>query len=297
MAKLVGVFAASHGPMIVRNWSTLSPGWQETITAAFTELGQRMRAARPDVLIEISPDHWVNFFIDNLPSICVGVGETHEGPPEPWLKDFPHRKIAGHPQLAGHIVKTALELDFEPSVSYRLALDHGFCIPLWKAGLEPLPAIVPIIFNDLEPPFPSVKRCYGWGEMLAEAVASFPGDLRVAVLATGGLSHSIGEPTMGEIDEAFDRACIGRFAAGDPLALIDFLNERLPSIGNGAAEIRNWVAAHGAAGGRGFELVDYLPVPTVIVGCGFAAWRLTPASPRRAAPARRRPSARPRRSA
>ena len=274
MAELVGVYAASHGPMIVRNWNILAPAERENLTAAFSELGRRIKAARPDALIVISPDHWVNFFIDNLPAICVGVGEAHDGPPEPWFTEFPHRKMAGHPPLAEHIVRTALERDFEPSISYKLALDHGFCIPLWKAGLDPLPAIVPVIFNDLEPPLPSVRRCYSWGAMLAEAVASFPGKLRVGVLATGGLSHSIGEPDMGRIDEAFDRDCIRRFENGDAPALFDFLNERLPGAGNGASEVRNWVAAHGAARGRGFELIRYDPIPNVYVGCGFASWKL-----------------------
>ena len=274
MAELVGVYASSHGPMIVRNWTTLPSRWKETITTAFDELGRRIKDARPDVLVVISPDHWVNFFIDNLPAICVGVGETHGGPPEPWFHEFPHKSLPGHSQLANHIVATALEHDFEPSVSYQLKLDHGFCIPVWKAGLAPMPAIVPVIFNDLEPPFPSVKRCYAWGAMLAQAIRSFPGDLRVGILGTGGLSHSIGEPTMGAIDEAFDRACIGRFEAGDPSALINFLNERLPTQGNGSAEIRNWVAAHGAAGGRGFDLIRYDPIPEVYVGCGFASWKV-----------------------
>ena len=274
MAELVGVYAASHGPMIVRNWKNLAPAERENLTSAFSELGRRIKAARPDALIVISPDHWVNFFIDNLPAICVGVGEAHDGPPEPWFKEFPHRKMAGHPPLAEHVVRTALERDFEPSISYKLALDHGFCIPLWKAGLDPLPAIVPVIFNDLEPPLPSVRRCYSWGAMLAAAVASFPGKLRVGVLATGGLSHSIGEPDMGRIDEAFDRDCIRRFENGDAPALFDFLDERLPGAGNGASEVRNWVAAHGAARGRGFELIRYDPIPNVYVGCGFASWKL-----------------------
>ena len=274
MAELVGVYAASHGPMIVRNWKILAPAERENLTSAFSELGRRIKAARPDALIVISPDHWVNFFIDNLPAICVGVGEAHDGPPEPWFTEFPHRKMAGHPPLAEHVVRTALERDFEPSISYRLALDHGFCIPLWKAGLDPLPAIVPVIFNDLEPPLPSVRRCYSWGAMLAEAVASYPGKLRVGVLATGGLSHSIGEPDMGRIDEAFDRDCIRRFENGDAPALFDFLNERLTGAGNGASEVRNWVAAHGAARGRGFELIRYDPIPNVYVGCGFASWKL-----------------------
>jgi aromatic ring-opening dioxygenase catalytic subunit (LigB family) len=274
VAELVGVYAASHGPMIVRNWKMLAPAERENLTSAFSELGRRIKAAQPDALIVISPDHWVNFFIDNLPAICVGVGAAHDGPPEPWFTEFPHRKMAGHPPLAEHVVRTALERDFEPSISYKLALDHGFCIPLWKAGLDPLPAIVPVIFNDLEPPLPSVRRCYSWGAMLAEAVASFPGKLRVGVLATGGLSHSIGEPDMGRIDEAFDRDCIRRFENGDAPALFDFLNERLPGAGNGASEVRNWVAAHGAARGRGFELIRYDPIPNVYVGCGFASWKL-----------------------
>ena len=64
-----------------------------------------------------------------------------------------------------------------------------------------------------------------------------------------------------------------------PLANAEFLDERLPVIGNGAAEIRNWLAAHGAAGKRGFELIGYCNCPEVYVGCGFASWNVgSPAS-------------------
>jgi hypothetical protein len=56
--------------------------------------------------------------------------------------------------------------------------------------------------------------------------------------------------------------------------LLSYLEKELPTAGNGTAEIRNWLVAHGAAGGRGFELIDYLPVPKVLVGCGFAAWQV-----------------------
>ncbi|MDH4149074.1 MAG: 2,3-dihydroxyphenylpropionate 1,2-dioxygenase [Betaproteobacteria bacterium] len=274
MAKLAGVYAASHGPLIIRKWDSVSAAHKEALTGAFDELGRRIRAARLDALVIISPDHWVNFFIDNLPMICVGVGETHAGPNEPWMmKEFPHETMPGHPQLARHILDTALASGFEPSVSHRMILDHGFCIPLLKAGVNPLP-IVPVVFNDIEPPFPTVSRCYAWGEMLARAIATMPGDLRVGVLGSGGLSHSIGEATMGLIEEEFDRECINHFEQGDPAALCEFLTQRLPQVGNGGSEIRNWVAAHGAAGGRGFELINYSAVPEVIVGCGFAAWNL-----------------------
>jgi aromatic ring-opening dioxygenase catalytic subunit (LigB family) len=182
--------------------------------------------------------------------------------------------MPGHPQLGIHIVETALREGFEPSMSHRLKLDHGICIPLWRMGLDPLPRIVPMIVNSIEPPLPSLSRCIAWGKLLARAIASFPENLRVAILATGGLSHSIGEPTMGAIYEDFDRETIELMKSSDERALVAFLEKELPTHGNGSEEVRNWLVAHGAAGGRGFELVDYLPVPKVIVGCGFAAWAI-----------------------
>ena len=272
MASFAGAYAASHGPLLIREWQAVPAAERSRLENAFAELGRRLRAANPDVLIVVSPDHWSNFFLDNYPAICLGVGAAHEGPPEPWMKAFAHRDIPGHPELAMHIARTALAQGFEPSLSYRMKLDHGACIPLWRMGLERLPKIVPLLVNSIEPPMPSLTRCYEWGALLRRAIESYPEPLRVAVIGTGGLSHSIGEPTMGAIYEEFDRETIRLFGSGKD-GLIDYLQKELPSRGNGSEEVRNWLVAHGAAGGRGFELVDYLPVPTVIVGCGFAAWR------------------------
>jgi aromatic ring-opening dioxygenase catalytic subunit (LigB family) len=275
MARIVGTFAASHGPLIARDWHLLKQPIKDRFNSAFGELGRRVAAVSPDVLVVVSPDHWVNFFINNLPSVCIGVGEAHDGPPEPFLKDFPYKTVPGHPAFARHIVATALENDFEPSVSHRLALDHGFCIPLQRMELPKFPRIVPMVINDLEPPMPSIRRCLQWGRLLAQAAESYPEPLRVAVLGTGGLSHSIGEPTMGKIDEKFDRACIEVFKKGDDARLIEFLNtEEVDAVGNGTHEVRNWVVAHAAAGSRGFDLVDYFPSPEVYVGCGFASWKV-----------------------
>jgi aromatic ring-opening dioxygenase catalytic subunit (LigB family) len=275
MAKVVGSFAASHGPLIARDWHLIKQPVKDRFTAAFGELGRRVAAVSPDVLVVVSPDHWVNFFINNLPSVCIGVGESHEGPPEPFLKDFPYRPVPGHPAFARHVVATALESDFEPSVSHHLALDHGFCIPLQRMELSKLPRIVPMVVNDLEPPMPTIRRCLQWGRLLAKAADSYPEPLRIAVLGTGGLSHSIGEPTMGKIDEVFDHGCIEAFKKGDDARLIEFLNTKdIDAVGNGSHEVRNWVVAHAAAGSRGFDLVDYFASPEVYVGCGFASWKV-----------------------
>jgi aromatic ring-opening dioxygenase catalytic subunit (LigB family) len=275
MAKLVGAFAASHGPLIAREWERLTPVAKEGLTDAFNELGRRLKATRPDVLIVISPDHWTNFFINNLPTVCIGIGAEHDGPPEPFMKPvFPHRTLAGHGALGRHVLRTALAEGFDPSISHRLILDHGFCIPLWRMNLDPMPAILPIIVNSLEDPMPTIRRCLEWGHLLRQAIDSYSDDLRVAILGTGGLSHSIGEPTMGQIEEDFDRLCIDLFANAPDDRLAASMEKRLLTAGNGGHEVRNWVVVHACAGGRGFDLVSYAPVPEVYVGCGMAEWRL-----------------------
>jgi aromatic ring-opening dioxygenase catalytic subunit (LigB family) len=271
MAEFVGAFAASHAPLIARDWDKLAPASREIITSDFRELGKRLTAAKPDAMVILSPDHWTNFFLDNLPSICIGVGGEHEGPPEPFMKSFA-RTIPGHAALGQHIAATAMKDDFEPSISHRLTLDHGFCIPLQKMDLPKLPRIVPVAVNDLEPPMLSIKRCFAWGKLLKKAIASYPENIRVAIFATGGLSHSIGEPTMGAIDEAFDRDCIKAFENGAEGPLTALLDARMEAAGNGTHEVRNWVIAHAAAGNRGFDLIDYRNMPEVYVGCGWASW-------------------------
>ena len=122
MARLVGVFAASHGPIIARDWETLPDGQRQRLAAGFDEIGRRLRACRPDLLVVVSPDHWVNFFISNLPAVCIGIGDEHDGPPEPFMKKvFPRERLKGHAAFGRHLLDTALDSDFEPALSHRLS--------------------------------------------------------------------------------------------------------------------------------------------------------------------------------
>src|SRR3989442_554144 len=274
MADLVGVFAASNGRILAGDWETMPRDHRDRLAAAFDEIGRRLKACRPDLLVVISPDHWVNFFISNLPAVCIGIGDEHDGPPEPFMKKvFPRERLKGHAAFGRHLLETALNDDFEPALSHRLKLDHGTCIPLWRIGVDAELPIVPVIVNDLEEPMPSIRRCLAWGRLLRQAIESYPEPLRMAVLGTGGLSHSIGEPTMGWIDEEFDHCCIKHFEEGEDARLTAFLTDALARTGNGAHEIRDWVIAHAAAGSKGFELIDYFPSPQTLVGAGFASWR------------------------
>ena len=175
----------------------------------------------------ISPDHWVNFFLNNLPAVCIGIGDEHDGPPEPFMqKVYPVARLKGHAAFGRHLLDTALDNDFEPALSHHLKLDHGSCIPLWRMGVDLDLPIVPIIINDLEEPMPSIHRCLAWGRVLRKAIESYPEPLRIAILGTGGLSHSIGETTMGWIDESFDHTCIKHFENGDEAPLAQFPHRR-----------------------------------------------------------------------
>jgi len=274
VADLVGVFAASHAPLIARDWHRLPDPLKQRLSAAYGELGRRLAASKAETIVAITPDHWTNFFLDNLPALCIGIGEEHGGPPEPFMRDFAPNPLPGDAALGRHILETALSGGFEPALSYRLRLDHGLCLPLSRLELTPMPRIVPILINALEPPMLSYRRCLDWGRLLRRAIDAFDAPTRVAILATGGLSHSIGEPSMGAIDEAYDRRCIEALRRGEEGPLIELLERDTARAGNGAHEIRNWIVAHAAAGSRGFELVDYFPVPEIYVGSAWAAWRL-----------------------
>lgn len=275
MAKVVGSFAASHAPNIARAWKDLKDETREWLTTRYDELGRRVKAVEPDVLVIHSNDHWINFFLDNIPTFCIGVGDEHDAPPEPFMKGlFEQENMQGHAGLGNHLLEYALGADFDPSFSHRVKIDHGIGIPLWRMGFEKMPAVVPVFVNLVQPPFPTPKRCLAWGTMIREAIESYPEDIRVAVLGTGGLSHSIGETTMGWIDEPFDHACIEMFKSASEEKIASELTRMLAVTGNGGAELRSWCIAHAAAGGKGFEMIDYIPMPETLIGCGLAEWKL-----------------------
>ena len=276
MAKVVGSFAASHAPNIARAWNELKDETRAWLTEHYGELGRRVKALDPDVLVVHSNDHWINFFLNNIPTFCIGIGDEHDPPPEPFMKGlFTQEHLPGHAGLGRHLLNYALNADFDPSYSQRAMIDHGIGIPIWRMGFDEVPAIVPVFVNLVEPPFPTPRRCLAWGHMIRDAIEAYPEDLRVVVLGTGGLSHSIGEPTMGDIDEPFDHACIEMFQTGKSDAEIAAsLDRMLAQTGNGGAELRSWCIAHAAAGGKGFDLIGYTPMPETLIGCGVAEWKM-----------------------
>ena len=127
---------------------------------------------------------------------------------------------------------------------------------------------IPVSINTYYPPnnMPPL-RAYRLGEAIRTAVEAWPEDIRVAILATGGLSHFV-------VDEAFDRAFIEILRNG---TAEDHASLPLEKLQSGNSEFRCWSALAGAVQGMAMELIDYVPCYRSLAGTGcgmtFAVWR------------------------
>ena len=271
MAELVGVFAASHTPVMLNFPDAIPDADREAIFSAFLTVGDALRQAEPETVIVISDDHLHNFFLDNFPAFCVGAAASYATPVEHWLK-ADKRVLRGDADLGAHLLGEALREGFDPSFSMQLTLDHGVLTPLHLAGIAGAVRVVPLLVNCVQPPLPTMQRSLQWGRLLRRAVESFEGRERIAILATGGISHDIATPRMGQVNEAFDREFLRLLAANDDAALVRFATEHVNEAGNGAEEIRTWLVAHGAAGGSAFEPIYYQAVAKWYTGIGLGRW-------------------------
>jgi aromatic ring-opening dioxygenase catalytic subunit (LigB family) len=271
MAELVGVFAASHTPVMLNFPDAIEPHQLAAVRAAFTDLGERIAALEPQAIVLVSDDHLHNFFLDNLPAFCIGTADRYPTPIENWLK-ADKRVLPGEPGLGAHLVGEALEAGFDPAFSMQLTLDHGALTPLQLAGIDQRVPLVPVMINCVQPPLPTMKRCLQLGAFIATAVHSCRTLERVVLLATGGLSHDVGTPRMGLVNERFDREFLRLLAVGDELQLTDYAARNVNEAGNGAEEVRNWLVAQGAARGARFESLFYEPLQDWYAGIGIGRW-------------------------
>jgi len=271
MAELVGVWAASHTPVMLNFPQAIPDADRELIFGAFRSLGDELRRADPQTVIVVSDDHVHNFFLNNFPAFCVGAAASYPTPVEHWLK-ADKRTLQGDGEFGAHLLATALHNGFDPSFSMELTLDHGVLTPLQLAGLAGSVRVVPLLINCVQPPLPTMARALQWGCVVRQAVASYEGCERVAILATGGISHDIATPRMGQVNEAFDREFLRLLAAGDDDALVRYATEHVNEAGNGAEEIRTWLLAHGASAGARFEPIYYKAVSNWYTGIGLGRW-------------------------
>jgi aromatic ring-opening dioxygenase catalytic subunit (LigB family) len=273
MAELVGVFAASHTPVMINFPEAIPQADRTAIHASFERLGAALAATRPQIVIVVSDDHLHNFFLDNFPAFCIGAADRYRTPAEHWLK-AEKQELAGDASFGAHLLGEALRAGFDPSFSMQLTLDHGVLTPLLLSGLASQVSIVPLLINCVQPPFPTMQRCVDWGKFVRTAIRSYTQAERIAVLATGGISHDVATPRMGFVNETFDREFLRLLSAGEETELVTYCTEHVNEAGNGTEEIRNWLVAHAAAAGAPFETLYYKALPEWYAGIALGFWRV-----------------------
>ncbi len=265
MGEIVAAIVCSHAPGI-----TAFPAPEEqkaAVHGGFAQAREVLAAARPDVILAVSCEHFVNFFLDNFPAYCIGLGPTHWGPIEDNL-NIPKGDVTGHPEFARAVLETAYAGGVEPAFAERLLLDHATSLPLHLLRPEGDIPVVPLLQNCLVPPLPTLPRCFHLGQLIRRAADAWPG--RVALIGTGGLSHSPGAPEAGYIDEAFDHEFLDLLAKGDGEAIAAIPDERIDRAGFGTWEIRQWVTVLGAVPERKGRVLAYQPVRSWYTGCAVA---------------------------
>jgi len=240
------VAATVHFPYMTAWPERASPEHQAATLAGFQRIGDAFRQSHVDTVITFTSEHIVNLQPRMAPAFTIGVGEQHHAYPEPQFKLEPVSRC-GDPALAQELVRGLYDLGFDPAHASELRLDHGTSLPLARLNIDAAVTVVPIIINSIFAPLPTLRRCSELGRAVATVLARTGLKRRVGLLATGGLSHTVGAIGMERNDPDLDAAFLSALANGDLETACGFADQRLDAAGNGTHEIRNWVAAAGAA--------------------------------------------------
>ena len=267
MAELCLGLATSHVAFITQSPELGNRAQVDGFRNGYRRLAEALVEARPDIALVISGEHLNYFFIDNMPAFCIGVADGYEGPTERGA-GIPYRRIPGSMELARYLLAAGLDTGVDWARTEGWELDHGIMVPLYLIDQDARIPVVPIFINCAAPPCPTAKRCYAFGDWLRDALRRWDSTKRVALIATGGLSHSVGTESMGRIDEAFDRRFLADFCKADRRAITSLTEEEIAAAGNSTSEIRSWIALGGAFSGRPAELVFYEPIHGFATGCG-----------------------------
>jgi gallate dioxygenase len=210
-----GAIATSHTPTIGFAFDKKKqddPVWAP-IFEAYRPIRQWLAQKRPDALVFIYNDHVTSFFFDHYSAFALGIGDAYAVADEGGgPRDLP--PVPGHPALAQHIGASFVADEFDMAFFQDRPLDHGVFSPL-SMMLPHEPSwptkIVPLQIGVLQFPIPSARRCWKLGQALRRAIESYPEDLSVAIVATGGLSHQVHGERAGFNNPEWDKQFLDLF--------------------------------------------------------------------------------------
>src|SRR5688572_7005114 len=285
MARILGAVASSHTPTIgfaLDRQKQDDPAWAP-IFAAYAPVQDWLARQRPDVLVVIFNDHVTSFFFDHYSQFALGIGESYAVADEGGgARALP--PVAGHAALSHHIAAGLVADEFDLAYFQDKPLDHGCFSPLsmlWPHEPAWPGAIVPLQVGVLQFPIPSARRCYRLGESLRRAIESYPEDLRVVLVATGGLSHQVHGERCGFNNPDWDRRFL-ELIEKDPVRLTEMTHAEYAALGGfEGAEVIMWLVMRGAlsAGIRKLHQEYYLPSMTGIATAIYENEAMPPVSP------------------
>jgi protocatechuate 4,5-dioxygenase, beta chain len=275
MATIVGGLGTSHVPAIANAISKRlfdDPYWAPFFDG-YGPVRSWLDEARPDVAIVFYNDHGLNFFLDAMPTFAVGAAESYRSDDEGWgigtVAPF-----AGHAALSWHLIEHAIAEGFDLTTCQEMKVDHGFWIPmqLFWPDRPPGLRVVPIHVNTVQHPLPTPARCESLGRAVGEAVRSWPGDERVVMIGSGGLSHQLEGERAGHVNRAFDASCLDALTTSDLGVITEHsIPELVELAGSQGVEVINWVAMRAAVGGEVVEVHRNYHIPISNTAAGLLA--------------------------
>jgi gallate dioxygenase len=250
MARILGAVASSHTPTIgfaLDTHKENDPVWAP-IFAGYKPVQDWLAAKRPDVLLIVFNDHVTSFFFDHYSQFALGIGDSY-APADEGGGPRALPPVAGHAALAHHIAAGLVADEFDLSYFQDKPLDHGCFSPLsmlWPHDPGWPGAIVPLQVGVLEFPIPSARRCYRLGQSLRKAIESYPEDLKVVLVATGGLSHQVHGERCGFNNTEWDLHFL-ELIEKDPERLAEMTHAEFATLGGlEGAEVIMWLVMRGA---------------------------------------------------
>lgn len=250
MARIIGGIGASHTPTIGYAKDTGKQhdvAWKP-IFDGFDAIRTWVHEKNIDVLFTIYNDHITSFFFDHYSAFVLGIDDQYVAADEGGGP----RHVApakGHLGLSQHIGLSLVADEFDLSFFQGKPVDHGLLSPLSMLAdaQGPWPGqVVPLQVGVLQLPIPSAKRMWKLGRALRRAVESYPEDLNVAIMATGGLSHQVHGERAGFLNEAWDAEFLGLLETA-PEQLVNMrLAEYVAKGGMEGAEVIMWLIMRGA---------------------------------------------------
>jgi Catalytic LigB subunit of aromatic ring-opening dioxygenase len=101
---IVFACAASHAPGMTAWTEAASKQQADNFLGSYRKLSEMLAASKPDAIVALTVEHWANFFLNSMPSFCIGRAEHYDGPVEEWLR-IPKARVPGDAKLGKELIE------------------------------------------------------------------------------------------------------------------------------------------------------------------------------------------------